>query len=151
MNSSSRFSSLRNCPHHQRLSAAHVSCGKNTWNRRHVVLGGRDVTPRVEFHTKFFDHAIAYRPGETHREQDEIGIHRKFGVRKRLKFRRWADASSVQLFYVSVFVASELCGRYAPLAKPAFFVRTFDPQLHWPQRPGRKWGPLGWRHGHDFK
>ena len=49
---------------------------------------------------------------------------RELAAGNRLELWRRADADRMQLFHISIFVTGEFGGGDAPIANPAFFVRS---------------------------
>ena len=95
------------------------------------------VAALVQLHAQLLQHPVFHRPRETHRQQHQVHIQRELRAGLRLERGRRTHSDGVQLLHVAVFVAGELHGAHAPIARAAFLVRALHAQLHRPQRPRR--------------
>src|ERR1700680_150266 len=131
------FAALRDCPHDKGLPAAHVARREHPGNGRHVILIRGHVAAIVELNSQLLDHPVAHRTEESHRDQDEVGVHHELAASDGFELWRRANPYGVKLPDVTVFITSKFARRYAPVANAAFFVSRFDAELHGPQWPRR--------------
>src|SRR5262245_35789260 len=96
---------LANGPYHQTLTAAHVASRKHLWPRLDAVVTVVGVEP-LEASTGrngeaelFYDVAL-HRPGETHRQQHQLG--RQLALAPRYRLERLVDARIEELLHFAV-------------------------------------------------
>ena len=86
-----------------------------------------DGAARVVLHAETVEQAVLDRAGEPHREQHQIHIHLKFGVRNQRKLAAFEfHPLPVELGDMAV-VSGKLGRRHAPLPVAAFFMRMRRP------------------------
>src|SRR5262249_28766587 len=99
------LSALANGPYHQTLTAAHVAGREHLWPRLDAgvtVVGVEPLEASARHHgeAEVFYEVALHRPGETHREQHELG--RQLALAPRHRLQRFVDTRIEELFHLAI-------------------------------------------------
>ena len=82
-----RVPALGDGPDDQALAPGHVAGREHLGHARLLASVGLDVAHPIELDAKLFEHAVAFGPGEPHRQQNQIGGVNLLGTRYLDKLR----------------------------------------------------------------
>src|SRR5215213_5298633 len=71
---------LGDCPDDERLPTLHIASGKDTRDTRLPVGVGPNVAPIREPYAELLEHPGTLGTAETHRQQNQIGVHRELAA-----------------------------------------------------------------------
>lgn len=136
------FPAFGNRPDNERGAAFSVAAGKDAVEVAHEVLVDCHSPARVILHTQAIEQTVLDGTGKAHRQQHQIGIHLELGVGNRRELTVFELHAMRMQFGDMPIVAGELGRGDTPLPVTAFFMGMRRTELHRPERPGGRVGPL---------